>query len=78
MAWSRGFGDSTDYVMLGGVILAVLLLAGLVGAPSGWLAIGAGIAIVAIIVHYRRKKRRSYMVDPTRLKAPEARNIPPT
>jgi hypothetical protein len=54
--WSKGFGDSTDLVMMGAVVLTVVVLAAFAGAPSGWLAIGAGVAIVALVVHYRRKK----------------------
>lgn len=57
----KGYGDSTDYVIVGAVVLAAVLLAIFAGAPSWWLALVAGIVIFALIAWYRRKPRRSYM-----------------
>jgi phosphatidylglycerophosphate synthase len=56
---SKGFGDTTDYVMMGAVTLAAVLLADF--PASWWLALAAGGSIVALCLWYRRKPRRSYI-----------------
>ena len=59
MALFRGFGGSTDYIMLGAVVAAAALLAIFGGPLSWWLALASCGVILALIAWYRRKPRRS-------------------